>query len=162
MCVFQKVLKTTTSTPPTPVSSKVEGIFPAKKSPGYGCCLQLNYAYSGDRVTKRSVTKRYFLQPRIRKSILKCRISELFTFHLKYHPWRLINDMQMSIYNRKHWHALSHSLHFVRHEGSLATIGRTRLTRSMAANEPGFYIPAAELVALAIAGCLQDGQPDGH
>ena len=23
----------------------------------------------------------------------------------------------MSIYNRKHWHALSHSLHFVRHEG---------------------------------------------
>ena len=25
--------------------------------------------------------------------------------------------MQMSIYNRKHWHALSHSLHFVRHEG---------------------------------------------
>ena len=33
---------------------------------------------------------------------------------------------------------LSHSLHFVRHEGRLATIGRTRLTRSMAANEPGF------------------------
>ena len=26
---------------------------------------------------------------------------------------------------------------------------------------PVFYIPAAELVALAIAGCLQDGQPDG-
>ena len=46
--------------------------------------------------------------------------------------------MQMSIYNRKHWHALSHSLHFVRHEGRLATIGRTRLTRSMAASEPGF------------------------
>ena len=46
-------------------------------------------------------------------------ISQLFTFHLncKYHPWGLINDMQMSIYNRKHWHALSHSLHFVRHEG---------------------------------------------
>ena len=43
----------------------------------------------------------------------------VFTFHLncKYHPWGLINDMQMSIYNRKHWHALSHSLHFVRHEG---------------------------------------------
>ena len=35
------------------------------------------------------------------------------------------------------------------------------LTLSMASNEPGFYIPAAELVALAIAGCLQDGQPDG-
>ena len=36
----------------------------------------------------------------------------VFTFHLncKYHPWGLINDMQMSIYNRKHWHALSHSL----------------------------------------------------
>ena len=46
--------------------------------------------------------------------------------------------MQISIYNRKHWHALSHSLHFVRHEGRLATIGRTRLTRAMAANEPGF------------------------
>ena len=46
--------------------------------------------------------------------------------------------MQMSIYNRKHLHALSHSLHFVRHEGRLATIGTTRLTRSMAANEPGF------------------------
>ena len=45
--------------------------------------------------------------------------SIIFTFHLncKYHPWGLINDMQMSIYNRKHWHALSHSLHFVRHEG---------------------------------------------
>ena len=27
---------------------------------------------------------------------------------------------------------------------------------------PVFYIPTAELVALAIAGCLQDGQPDGH
>ena len=25
-----------------------------------------------------------------------------------------------------------------------------------------FYIPSAELVALAIAGCVQDGQPDGH
>ena len=38
----------------------------------------------------------------------------LFTFHLnwKYHPWGLINDMQMSIDDRKHWHALSHSLHF--------------------------------------------------
>ena len=46
--------------------------------------------------------------------------------------------MQISIYNRKHWHALSHSLHFVRHEGRLATIGGTRLTRAMAANEPGF------------------------
>ena len=36
------------------------------------------------------------------------------TFHLncKYHPWGLINDMQVSIYNRKRWHALSHSLHF--------------------------------------------------
>ena len=45
--------------------------------------------------------------------------ATLFTFHLncKYHSWGLINDMQMSIYNRKHWHALSHSLQFVRHEG---------------------------------------------
>ena len=43
----------------------------------------------------------------------------LFTFYLncKYHPWGLINDMQVSIYNSKHWHALSHSLHFVRHGG---------------------------------------------
>ena len=56
--------------------------------------------------------------------IIYCPLSvtqykKLFTFHLncKYHPWGLINDMQMSIYNRKHWHALSHSLHFVRHEG---------------------------------------------
>ena len=55
--------------------------------------------------------------------IIYCPLSvtqykKLFTFHLncKYHPWGLINDMQMSIYNRKHWHALSHSLHFVRHE----------------------------------------------
>ena len=32
-----------------------------------------------------------------------------------------INDMQMSIYNRKQWHALSHSLHFVRQEGRLTT-----------------------------------------
>ena len=46
--------------------------------------------------------------------------------------------MQISIYNRKHWHALSHSLQFVRHEGRLATIGGTRLTRTMVANEPGF------------------------
>ena len=47
----------------------------------------------------------------------------LFTFHLnfKYHPWELINNMQMSIYYRKDWHALPHSLHFVRHEGRLAT-----------------------------------------
>ena len=46
-------------------------------------------------------------------------INVLFTSHLNcnYHSWGLINDMQMSIYNRKHWHALSHSLHFVRHEG---------------------------------------------
>ena len=46
--------------------------------------------------------------------------------------------MQISIYNMKHRHALSHSLHFVRHQGRLATIGRTRLTRTMVANEPGF------------------------
>ena len=38
------MLKTTTSTPtpPTPLSSKVEGIFAPKKSPGYDCYLQLN------------------------------------------------------------------------------------------------------------------------
>ena len=84
----------------------------------------------------------------------------LFTFHLncKYHPWELINDMQMSIYNRKHWHALSHSLHFVRHEGRLATISRTRLTLSMAADESGFYPPAAGLVVIA-KSFNQDGRP---
>ena len=27
---------------------------------------------------------------------------------------------------------------------------------------PVFHIPAAELVAIAMAGCLQDDQPDGH
>ena len=53
---------------------------------------------------------------------VQCRKSKsflLFTCHLncKYRPWGLINDMQISIYNRKHWHALSNSLHFVRHEG---------------------------------------------
>ena len=67
--------------------------------------------------------------------------------------------MQISIYNMKHRHALSHSLHFVRHEGRLATIGRTRLTRAMAANEPGFYIPIAELVALAIDSGMSSGWP---
>ena len=36
------------------------------------------------------------------------------------------------IYHMRHWHALSHLLHFVRHEGRLATIGTTRVTRSMA------------------------------
>ena len=40
------MLKTTTSTPPPPtttsLSSKVEGIFAPKKSPEYGCYLQLN------------------------------------------------------------------------------------------------------------------------
>ena len=53
----------------------------------------------------------------------------LFTFHLncKYHPWELINDMQMSKYNRKHWHALPHSLHFVRHPRSPASKLGSRL-----------------------------------
>ena len=62
----------------------------------------------------------------------------------------------MSIYDRKHWHALSHSLHFVRHEGRLATISSTQLTRSMAADESGFYSLAAELVAECFN---QDGRP---
>ena len=43
ICVFQRALKITTSNPhPTPPPSKVEGIFVPKKSPGYGCYLQLN------------------------------------------------------------------------------------------------------------------------
>ena len=45
----------------------------------------------------------------------------------KYHPWGLINDMQMSKYNRKHWHALPHSLHFVRHPRSPASMLGSRL-----------------------------------
>ena len=53
--MFQKVLKTTTSTR-TPPSNKVEGIFAPKKSPGYGCYLYATeFAYPADRVTKRSV-----------------------------------------------------------------------------------------------------------
>ena len=43
---------------PTPPSSKVEGIFVPKKSPGYSCYLQLNmptYCDPADRVTKRSI-----------------------------------------------------------------------------------------------------------
>ena len=91
---------------------------------------------------------------------LVCQVELLFTFHLNcnYHPWGLINDMQMSIYNRKHWHALSHSLHFVRHEGRSVTISGTRLTRSMAADESDFYAPAAELVVIA-ESFNQDGRP---
>ena len=91
---------------------------------------------------------------------LVCQVELLFTFHLNcnYHPWGLINDMQMSIYNRKHWHALSHSLHFVRHEGRLVTISGTRLTRAMAADESDFYAPAAELVVIA-ESFNQDGRP---
>ena len=46
--------------------------------------------------------------------------------------------MQMSMYNRKHWHALSHSLHFVRHEGRLATNGRTRLLAPWRPTSPVF------------------------
>ena len=38
---FKKCLKQRRQ-PPTPPSSKVEGIFAPKKSPGYGCYLQLN------------------------------------------------------------------------------------------------------------------------
>ena len=35
------------------------------------------------------------------------------------------------------------------HEGRLATISRTRLTRLIAADESGFYPPAAELLVIA-------------
>ena len=42
--------------PTTNPSSKVEGIFAPKKSPGYGCYLYImEFAYPADRVTKRSV-----------------------------------------------------------------------------------------------------------
>ena len=53
---------------------------------------------------------------------------------------------------------MSHSLHFVRHEGRLATISRTRLTRSMAAVESEFYPPAAELVVIIAESFNQDGR----
>ena len=52
-------------------------------------------------------------------AVTVCEEYGLFTSHLncKYHPWELIDDMQMGIlYNRKHWHSLSHSLHFVSDE----------------------------------------------
>ena len=39
---FKKCLKQRRQPPPTPPSSKVESIFAPKKSPGYGCYLQLN------------------------------------------------------------------------------------------------------------------------
>ena len=82
--------------------------------------------------------------------MFKKEVSIIVVFkNCKYHPWGLINDIQMSIYNRKHWHAFSHSLHFVRHEERLATISRTRLTRLIAADESGFYPPAAELLVIA-------------
>ena len=43
---------------PTPPSSKVEGIFAPKKSPGYGCYLRaIEFAYPADRVTKRSICR---------------------------------------------------------------------------------------------------------
>ena len=41
--------------PPTPPSSKVEGIFALKKSSGYGCYLSLNNAYPEDTVKKHYV-----------------------------------------------------------------------------------------------------------
>ena len=42
-----------------------------------------------------------------------------FTLYLncKYQPQGLINDMQMSIYTRKFWYILSHSLHFADTKG---------------------------------------------
>ena len=58
---------------------------------------------------------------------------------------------------------MSHSLRFVRHEGRLATISRTRLTRltrSMASVESDFYPPAAELVVIIVESFNQDGQPN--
>ena len=52
---FKKCLKQRRQ-PPTPPSSKVEGIFTPKKSPGYDCYLYvIEFAYPADRVTKCSV-----------------------------------------------------------------------------------------------------------
>ena len=60
--------------PPLPPAIKVEGIFALRESLGYGCYLQLNFAYPADRVRKLSVIcnlKGYFRQPGNRKTILK-------------------------------------------------------------------------------------------
>ena len=59
---------------------------------------------------------------------------------------------------------MSHSLRFVRHEGRLATISRTRLTRlspSMASVESDFYPPAAELVVIMTYQCKSRGGGGG-
>ena len=51
----------------------------------------------------------------------------------------------MSIYNRKHRHALSHSLHFVRHEGRLATHPTSTASKS------GSRLPIFNSVCLGLA-----------
>ena len=145
MCI-PKVLKTTTSTPP-PLSPAKLKVFSRRKShlPTAVIC---NWIMPIQQIEKKTfrlsfTLEDYFLQPRIRKSLLKVpSFLSFWTIHVpsEISSWGLVNDMQMSMYNRKHWHALSHSLHIVRHEGRLATNGRTRLTRSMEANEPGFFI----------------------
>ena len=72
--------------------------------------------------------------------------GELFTCHLncKYHPGGLIDDMQMRIYNRKHYHALSHSLHCVRQEGRLTTHPPSRASKS------GSSLPTFNSVCLGL------------
>ena len=45
----------TTSTQPTPPSSKVEGFFGAEKVTWLRLLFAMEYAYPADRVTKRSV-----------------------------------------------------------------------------------------------------------
>ena len=72
--------------------------------------------------------------------------------------------MEMSIYNRKHKHALSHSLHSVRHEGRLALkVVEPDLHAKTAAkaNKQVLRPPSAEQVALAVAEAarIQPEQP---
>ena len=73
ICVFQKVLKTTTSTTPplSPRSSKVEGTFAPKKSPVIWNWICLSSRQNNKTFRLSFTLKGYFLQPRIRKTILK-------------------------------------------------------------------------------------------
>ena len=60
--------------------------------------------------------------------------------------------MQISIYNRKHWHALSHSLHFVGHEGRLAT------HPPFPASKSGSRLPVFDSVCLGLVPGQIDSQ----
>ena len=83
------------------------------------CVLPVNWAY-------------FSSQSFVQEPLFFFELIILFTclLNCKHHPWRFINDIQMSLYNMKHWHVLSLSLHFVRHEGRLATHPRSPASKS--------------------------------